>query len=117
MGRLISLWLAIVLAITVGSASAQSTDKAGSRLYSIAGTAKAVAASSLAVDTDGDVVVIGIDSSTRVVAKEGARARDLLYRKGRPKLSDVIKAGDRVIVICRRADRTPYAVEIRVSKR
>ena len=117
MARLISLWLAVVLAITVGTARAQSTDKAGSRLYSITGTAKAVAASSLAVDTDGEVVVIATDSSTRVIGKGGARARDLLYRKGRPKLSDVIKAGDRVIVTCRRADRTPYAVEIRVSKK
>ena len=50
MARLISLWLAVVLAITVGTARAQSTDKAGSRLFSIAGTAKAVATSSLAVD-------------------------------------------------------------------
>jgi hypothetical protein len=115
MARLISLWLAVVLAITVGTASAQSTNKAGSRLYSIAGTAKAVAASSLAVDTGGEVVLIAADSSTRVVAKGGPR--DLLHRKSRPKLSDVIKAGDRVIVTCRRADRTPYAVEIRVSNK
>ena len=76
---------------------------------------KPVATSSLAVDSDGEVVVIGTDSSTRVVGKGGPR--DLLYRKGRPKLSDVIKAGDRVIVTCRTVDRTPYAVEIRVSKK
>jgi hypothetical protein len=113
-GLLLSVTMS--LAVDVCAAPAQGTDNVGSRLYAIAGTAKAVAATSLAVDTtDGEVVVIGTDSSTRVIAKGGAR--DLLYRKGRPKLSDVIKAGDRVIVTCRRADRTPYAVEIRVSKK
>ena len=113
MARLISLWLAIVLAITVGTARAQSTDKAGSRLYSIAGTVKAVSATSLTLEiADRGIVVVGADSATRFIGR--GTASDLLLRKGWPKLSDVIKTGDRVTVSCRRSGRKLFAVEIRV---
>ena len=116
MARVMSLWFAGSLAIGVGIAGAQGTDGTGPRLYSFNGAVKAVSASSLALEVDGEVVVLRADSSTRVVAK-GARASDLLYRYGRRKLTDVIKAGDRVTVTCRRSGRVLTAVEVRVVTR
>jgi hypothetical protein len=116
MGRVLSLAVALSLAVGVGAVGAQSTNGSAPKPYAIAGVVHGVSATSLTLEVaDRGIVVVGADSATRVIAKGGAR--DLLYRKGRPKLSDVIKAGDRVIVTCRRADRTPYAVEIRVSKK
>ena len=117
MARVMSLWFAGSLAIGVGIAGAQGTDGTGPRLYSFNGAVKAVSASSLALEVgDREVVVLRADSSTRVVAK-GAGASDLLYRYGRRKLSDVIKAGDRVTVTCRRSGRALTAVEVRVVTR
>jgi hypothetical protein len=117
MARVMSLWLAVSLAIGVTIAGAQGTDGTSPRLYSINGAVKAVSASSLALEVgDHDVVVLSIDSSTRVIGK-GAGASDLLYRYGRRKLTDVIKAGDRVAVACRRSGRALTAVEVRVVTR
>lgn len=115
MTRVLSLSLAVSLAIGVGAASAQGAGSAGSRLYLLAGAVKTVSASSFTLQVGSREVVIAADSSTRVVAK--GRASDLLYRYGRPKLTDVIKADDRVTVICRRSDAAPYAVEVRVVRR
>ena len=105
MARVMSLWLAVSLAIGVTIAGAQGTDGTSPRLYSINGAVKAVSASSLALEVgDHDVGVLRIDSSTRVIGK-GAGASDLLYRYGRRKLTDVFKAGDRVTVTSRRSGR------------
>ena len=107
MARVISLWLAVLLAIGVGTAGAQGTGGAGPKLYAITGAVKAVSTSSLALEVGNhEIVVLGADSSTRVIAKS-ARASDLLYRYGRRKLTDLVKAGDRVTVTCRRADGAP----------
>ena len=117
MVRVLSLWLAVSLAIGITIAGAQDTDGTSPRLYSINAAVKAVSASSLALEVgDHEVVVLRTDSSTRIVGK-GAGASDLLYRYGRRKLTDVIKAGDRVAVACRRSGRALTAVEVRVVTR
>ena len=116
MARVMSLWLAVSLAIGVGIAGAQGTTGTGPRLYTATGTVKAVSRSSLTLEGgSGEVVVLGADSSTRVIGR--GMASDLLLRKGRPKLADVIKAGDRVTVTCRRSGRALTAVEVRVVAR
>jgi hypothetical protein len=113
MARVMSLWLAVSLAIGVGVAGAQGTGGTGPRLDTATGTVKAVSRSSLTLEGgSGEVVVLGADSSTRFIGR--GMASDLLLRKGRPRLSDVIKTGDRVTVSCRRSGRKLFAVEIRV---
>jgi hypothetical protein len=116
MARVISLWLAVAMAIGVGIAGAQGTSGSGPKLYSIVGTVKALTPSSLALEVGNrEIIVISADSSTRVVAKGTRGSSDLLYRYGRRNITDVVKAGDRVLVTYRRSGRTPYAVEIRVG--
>ena len=113
MPRVMSLWLAVSLAIGVGIAGAQGTSP---RLYTATGRVKAVSRSSLTLEGgSGEVVVLGADSSTRVIGR--GMASDLLLRKGGPKLADVIKAGDRVTVTCRQAGRVLTAVEVRIVTR
>jgi hypothetical protein len=113
MARVISLSLAVTAAIGVGIAGAQGTS--GPK-YSIVGTVRALTPSSLVLEVGNrEIIVISADSSTRVTAKGTRGWSDLLYRYGRRNITDVVKAGDRVLVTCRRSGRTPYAVEIRVG--
>ena len=112
---LLSLVVALSVARGAAGAGAQSTNATDSKLYSIAGTVKAVSASSLSLEVGihEEVVVVGIDSRSRLIGK-GAHASDLLLRKPGPRLQDLIKVGDPVTVACRRSGRRLFAAEIRV---
>jgi hypothetical protein len=113
LGRLLSLVVALSLAVGVDAAGAQSTGGTTPKQYVIAGVVKGVSASSVALEiADRGIVVIGADAATRVIGR--GMASDLLLRKRRPKLPDVLKAGDRVTASCRRSGRALFAVEIRV---
>jgi len=113
MARVLSLVVALSLAVGVGAAGAQSTGSAAPKPYVIAGVVKRVSASSVTLEiADRGIMVIGADAATRVIGR--GMASDLLLRKGSPKLPDVIKAGDRVTASCRRSGRALFAVEIRV---
>jgi hypothetical protein len=110
MGRVLSL--VVVLSLTVG-VGAQSTNGSAPKPYVIAGVVRGLSATSLTLEiADRGIVVVGADSATRFIGR--GMASDLLLRKGRPRLSDVIKTGDRVTVSCRRSGRKLFAVEIRV---
>lgn len=113
MGRVLSLVVALSLAVGVGAASAQNTGSTAPKQYVIAGVVQGVSATSLTLEIgDRGIVVVGADSATRVIGR--GMASDLLLRKPGPKLPDGIKAGDRVTVSCRRSGRRLFAVEIRV---
>jgi hypothetical protein len=113
MGRALSLIVALSLAVSVGAVGAQSTNGSAPKPYVIAGVVQRVSATSLTVEiADRGIVVVGADSATRVIGK--GTASILLLRQGRPKLSDIIKAGDRVTVSYRQSGRQLFAVEIRV---
>jgi hypothetical protein len=117
MVRLGYLTLAIAVAIGINAASAQTNGKASSKLQSMAGVVKAVSVSSLTLERGGTEIVFGVDSSTRVLAKGGPR--DLVYRipeRGR-RLTDIVKAGDRVTVRYRQSGSAMNAVEVRVVQK
>ena len=113
MGRVLSLVVALSLTVGVGTVGAQSSNGAAPKPYVLAGVVRGVSAASVTLElADREIVVIGADSSTRVIGK--GMASDLLLRK--PRLSNAIKAGDRVTVSCRRSGRQLFAVEIRVVR-
>jgi hypothetical protein len=108
MGRVLSLVVALSLAVGVGAAGAQSTGSAAPKPYVIAGVVKGVSASSLTLEiADRGIVVIGADAATRVIGR--GMASDLL-RNGGPN-STGHQGCDRVRP---RRRSGLFAVEIRV---
>lgn len=118
MARLVYLTLAVLVAIGISTAGGQSDSKATAKLRSITGVVKAVSASALTLEGRSNAtIVIGVDSSTRVVGK-GPRVGDLLYRvPARNRLIDLVKAGDRVTVTYSQSGSALNAVEVRVEKK
>jgi hypothetical protein len=115
MVRLVNLTLAVSVAMGISAASAQTNDEARSKLRLMTGAVKAVSASSLTLERGGNqIMVISIDSSTRLLAK--GRASDLVYRWPR-RLTDHVKAGDRVTVTYRQSGSAMNAVEVRVLQK
>jgi hypothetical protein len=116
MVRLMYLTLAVSAVIGI-SASAQTDGKGSSKLQLIAGVVKTVSGSSLTLDRGGDKpMVIGVDSSTRLIAGTTTRVGDLVYRRG-PRLAQFVKAGDQVTVTYRQSGSAMSAVEVRVARK
>ena len=115
MVRLVSVTLAIALAIGVYAASAQTGGTGGSKVQLMAGVVKAVSVSSLTLERGGNEIVFGLDASTRLLAK--GRARDLLRRTPERRIADIVKPGDRVTVRFRQSGATMSAVEVRVFQK
>jgi hypothetical protein len=59
--------------------------------------------------------MFAVNSSTRVIGK--GRSTDLLLRQQRPRLVDLIKAGDTATVTYRLSDGAMRAVEVRVTRK
>ena len=117
MVRFTCLTLAVSAFIGI-SGSAQTDGKDSSKLQLIAGVVKAVSASSLTLDRAGNKpIVIGVDSSTRLIAGTTTRVGDLVYRPGRPRLAHFVNAGDRVTVTYRQSGSAMSAVEVRVVRK
>ena len=117
--RLMYLTLAIALVIGISAASAQTDGKASSKDQSVAGVVKVVSVSSLTLLTlerSSKEIVFGVDPSTRVISKGTAQARDLLLRKPGPRITDIVKAGQLVMITYRQSGRALNAVEVRVHK-
>ena len=114
MVRLVYLTLAIAVAIGISAASAHTNGQASSKVQSMGGVVKVVSGSSLTLEHGGSEIVFGVDSSTRVIGK--GRARDLLRRIPERRLTDIVKAGDRVTVSYRISGSAMHAVEVRVLK-
>jgi len=92
-----SLVVALSLVVGVGVVGAQSTSGPAPQPYVLAGVVRGVSAASVTLElADREIVVIGADSSTRVIGKG--------------------IAGDRVTVSCRRSGRQLLAVKIRVVR-
>jgi hypothetical protein len=112
MVRLVSLTLAIAVAIGISAAGAQTGGTVSSKVQSITGVVKTVSASSLTVERGGNEILFAVDSATRVLTRGGPR--DLVYRERRPKITDFVKAGDQVTVRYRLLGSAMNAVEVRV---
>jgi hypothetical protein len=118
MVRLAYLTLAVLVAIGTSAASVQTNGKASSKVRLITGAVKAVSASSLTLELGGHkIMVIGVDSSTRLLAKAGVRVGDLVYREPARRLTDLVTAGDRVTVTYRQSGSAMNAVEVRVVQK
>jgi hypothetical protein len=111
---LTSLTLAVVVATALSAAAAQTTGKAGSRFRVLTGIVTAVSASSLTIGRGENRLVFDLDSSTRFIGKGNATTRDLLLRRER-RITDFVKAGDRVRVTYREFAGGMTAVEVRVA--
>ena len=119
MTRMVYLTLAAVVATGINAASAQPGGQASSNVQSMTGVVKAVSASSLTVESRGKEMTFGVDSSTRVFTKGKTGVRDLVYRfdRERPKLTDLVKPGEQVMVTYRQSRRGMTAVEVRVAQK
>ena len=118
MVRLVYLTLAAAVAIGISAASAQTNGKAGSKVQLMTGVVKAVSASSLTLERDGNEIRFGIDRSTRVFAKgRGSAFNDLVYRPGGRRLTDFVKTGDQVTVSYRQSGIAMIAVEVRIAQK
>jgi hypothetical protein len=115
MVRLMCLTLAIAVAIGISAAAAQTGGGLSSKVQSMTGVVKTVSASSLILERGGNESIFAVDSATRVLAR-GA-TRDLVDRKRVPRLTDFVKAGDRVMVRYRLWGSAMNAVEVRVLQR
>jgi hypothetical protein len=79
MARLMSFTLAVVAAVAIGSAGAQTNGKAGSRLRLLTGVVTAVSTSSLTIGRGQHEMVVDVGSSTRFIGKQkNAAPRDLV---------------------------------------
>ena len=110
--------LSLAAAMTIGltAAGAQTRGRESSNLPSTTGVVKAISASSLTVERSGIETKFAVDSSTRVFAKEGAKARDLVFRTPPPGIRDIIKVGDLVLVRYRRSGNVTTAVDVRIAQ-
>ena len=116
MVRVMCLTLAIATAIGISAAGAQTGGRLSSKVQSTTGVVKTVSASSLTLERGGNEIIFAVDSATRVFTR-GA-TRDLVYRYERQhKLTDIVKAGDRVMVRYRLSGSAINAVEVRVVRR
>jgi len=108
MTRVLILTLAIVAISAIGSAGQQGATSASGRLRSTTGVVKAVSSSLLTLVRGDNEMTFAVDSSTRFVARGGAR--DLLRRMPEP---PPVKAGDEVTVKFRQRGDSRNAVEVR----
>lgn len=114
--RLTCLTLAVVVATAVSTDAAQTTGKPESRFRLLTGVVTAVSASSLTVGRGENRMVFDLDPSTRFIGKgRNAKPRDLLLRFPPRKVTDFVRAGDRVRVTYREFAGAPLAVEVRVA--
>jgi hypothetical protein len=108
--------VAIVFAIRVDNASAQTNGDARSNAQSMTGVVKTVTALSLTLEHGGHDIAFRVDASTRVIGR--GTWSDLLLRE-RPKgrsVSDLLHAGDQVTVRYRVSGSAMNALEVRVLK-
>jgi hypothetical protein len=117
--RMAHLTLAVAVAIGIGAVSAQSDGDASARVQSMTGVVKAVSGSLLTLERGSNEILFGVDASTRVLTNGRAFPRDLVYRipERGPKLTDIVKVGDRVTVRYRQSGSAMNAVEVRVLKK
>jgi len=117
MVRVMCFTLAIAVTIGISAAGAQTGGKLSPKVQAMTGVVKTVSASSLTLERAGDEIVFAVDSATRVLTR-GA-TRDLVYRYQRvpTRLTDIVKAGDQVMVRYRLSGSVMNAVEVRVVRR
>jgi hypothetical protein len=104
--------LAVIAALGISSAGAQTTGTVAGRLMSVTGMVKAASSSSLILEANRGEMTFAVKPSTRLVSK--GKPRDLLWRERGPRLTDIVKAGDRVTVAYRLSGDAPTAVQVRV---
>jgi len=114
MSRIVTLTLAAVVAVGIGTASAQ-TKAAASKTQSTTGVVKTVSPSSLAVENGSKSITFTIDSSTKVLARGSTAKTAEKKAAGAPGLviTDMIHAGDRVTVRYHNAGGVMTATEVR----